>query len=460
MARLCGYDDWREMIGKHDSEIFPEETARIHFEEERELFEEGKPLLNKVDPYVDQKGNQRWVSTNKWPVLGDDGKTVVGIFGVSRDITPTRRAEEEAQHHALRYETLLRSASDGIHVLDAKGNVREANDAFCRMLGYSHEEALTLNVAEWDARWSPEQLRNEIIPGLLTRTEVFETKHRRRDGQLIDVEVSCSGVEIDGERVLFAASRDISERKRAEENIRRFAAEMSEANRKLIEANNLKEVFTDVLRHDILSPITAIQFSTELLLEGESDPEKIALLNRLRRSTANLIEMTENAAKLAFLTGGQSLEFRAADPVQAMRSVLPDLEHRLIEKGTTLTDRSGSGFSARFNPMMSDVFGNLVSNAIKYSPPGTQIELAVEERGEWWLFSVKDQGVGVPDQYKLKIFNRFERLRKEGVKGSGLGLTISKQIVGLHGGELWVEDNPPGGSIFFVKVPKSPSAAR
>jgi signal transduction histidine kinase len=71
---------------------------------------------------------------------------------------------------------------------------------------------------------------------------------------------------------------------------------------------------------------------------------------------------------------------------------------------------------------------------------------------------VKDQGEGIPDEHKQRIFSRFERLGKEGVQGSGLGLTITKQIVSLHRGEIWVEDNPSGGSAFFVRVPKSATA--
>ena len=328
MANLCGFGDWRELIGKHDFELFPAETARIYFEEELPVFREGKALLDKEDPYIGPKGDRRWVSTNKWPVFGGDGKTVVGIFGISRDIT---------------------------------------------------------------------------------------------------------------------------ERKRAEEELRRFAAELSEANR-------LKDVFTDVLRHDILTPVSAIRISTDLLLRIETDAKKIDVLKRVRQSTLNLAEMTEDAARLASLTAGQPLEFSAADPVEALRSVLPDLEHKLTAKNITLVDHSGSGFSASFNAVMKDVFINLISNAIKYSPDGTRVEIGVEDRGESWVLSVKDQGVGVPDEHKQKIFNRFERLGREGVRGSGLGLTITKQIVSLHGGEIWVEDNPSGGSIFLVRLPKTPKA--
>jgi PAS domain S-box-containing protein len=452
MADVCGYRDWREMIGKHDFEIFPEETARIYYEEELPVFRDGTPLLNKVDPYFDGKGNRRWVSTNKWPVLGEDNKTVVGIFGISRDITDRKRAEEDLRRQAVENEMLLRSASDGIHILDSKGNVIQANDVFCRMLGYSREEALRLNVSQWDARWTARELKDEIIPHALEKRVVFETKHRCRDGRIIDVELSAAGVTLGGERVLFAASRDISERKRAEENLKRLAAELTETNR-------LKDIFTDVLRHDILSPIAAIQFAIEFILKMESDVRKKDLLQKARRSTSDLVEMTENAARLAAVSAGQAPEVFAADPVQVLRSVLPEFEHKLKEKNMTLADHSGSGFSASFNPMMKDVFANLISNAIKYSPSGTRIDIGAETRGESWTFSVSDQGGGVPDEHKQKIFNRFERLGKEGVKGSGLGLAITKQIVALHHGEIWVEDNPSGGSVFCVKLPMDPQAA-
>lgn len=95
LARITGHASWREMIGKHDSEIFPADTARVYHDEELPIFGEGRALLNKTDPYYDEDGRQGWVSTNKWPVFGDDKKTVVGIFGISRDITELKLAEDK-----------------------------------------------------------------------------------------------------------------------------------------------------------------------------------------------------------------------------------------------------------------------------------------------------------------------------------------------------------------------------
>jgi len=111
-----------------------------------------------------------------------------------------------------RNQTLMQNAMDGIHVMDMQGNIVEANDAFCQMLGYSQEEMAYLNVADWDAQWSAEELQ-ERFRWLIGKSTRFETCHRRKDGTFIDVEVSTSGVKIEEKYFLFAASRDITERK-------------------------------------------------------------------------------------------------------------------------------------------------------------------------------------------------------------------------------------------------------
>jgi diguanylate cyclase (GGDEF)-like protein/PAS domain S-box-containing protein len=117
-----------------------------------------------------------------------------------------------------RNQTLMQNAMDGIHIMDMQGNVVEANDSFCQMLGYTKEEMASLNVADWDAQWSAEELR-ENFKLLIGKNARFETVHRSKDGALMDVEITTSGMEIAGQNLLFAASRDITERKRAEQGI-------------------------------------------------------------------------------------------------------------------------------------------------------------------------------------------------------------------------------------------------
>lgn len=128
---------------------------------------------------------------------------------------------QEVRQLATRYQTLMQTASDGIHVLDEQGNVAEVNDSFCRMLGYTRQELLRLNVQDWEAQYTPEELRTGI-PQLIRHPALFTTRHRRKDGEIREVEISAGGVSIDGNAYLFNASRDITDRKRAEKEREQF----------------------------------------------------------------------------------------------------------------------------------------------------------------------------------------------------------------------------------------------
>jgi len=121
-----------------------------------------------------------------------------------------------------RNQALMQTSMDGIHMMDMRGNVLEANDAFCQMLGYTQEEVVRLNVADLDAQWSADELQVRFIE-LIGKSAIFETLHRRKDGTLINVEICAAGVEIDGQGFMFASSRDITARKQAEEEIHHLA---------------------------------------------------------------------------------------------------------------------------------------------------------------------------------------------------------------------------------------------
>lgn len=147
-----------------------------------------------------------------------DGKLC--FLASSRDITERRRIEHKNEMLMLRQQALMSSAIEGIHIMDIKGNLVEANDTFAKMLGYTLEEVRTLNVADWDRQWSREELMERFRELIHINGAIFETRHCRKDGEVIDVEVSTTGAEIDGKKYLFASSHDITMRKQAELNLR------------------------------------------------------------------------------------------------------------------------------------------------------------------------------------------------------------------------------------------------
>ncbi len=146
-------------------------------------------------------------------VLRDDEPVLIGL---GLDVGSRREQLQliEAQLH--RNQALKMNSMEGIHVMDIEGNVLEVNDAFCRMLGYTQEEAMRLNVRDWDDQFTSDQL-TQRFQEMVGKSATFETLHRHKDGQLIQVEVCATGVEIDGEVYLYASSRDITERKRTQE---------------------------------------------------------------------------------------------------------------------------------------------------------------------------------------------------------------------------------------------------
>jgi diguanylate cyclase (GGDEF)-like protein/PAS domain S-box-containing protein len=151
-----------------------------------------------------------------------DSKRILTGMGV--DIVEYQRLQRGTEALLRRNQTLMRTAIDGIHILDFQGNIVEVNDSFCQMLGYTREEAASLNVADWDAQYSAEELL-ERLKGFIRNnsSDTFETIHRRKDGTLINIEISCTGMEIDGQHYLFALSRDITKRKQAESEIHSLA---------------------------------------------------------------------------------------------------------------------------------------------------------------------------------------------------------------------------------------------
>ena len=142
------------------------------------------------------------------------------LVGMGIDIAERKKAEQKTEVMLRRHQTLMKSTLEGIHVMDMQGNIVEANETFCEMLGYTNIEMAGLNVADWDAQWSREELMERFKKLIRIDGALFETRHRRKDGSLIDVEVSTTGAEIDGQLFLYASSRDISQRKKVEEGQR------------------------------------------------------------------------------------------------------------------------------------------------------------------------------------------------------------------------------------------------
>jgi len=217
----------------------------------------------------------------------------------------------------------------------------------------------------------------------------------------------------------------------------------------------LKDLFTDVLRHDLLNPAGTIRNFAALLEEEPNAEKQKEFALRIKRNAEALIEMIENASFYAKIESAKELDKVKLELNGVWRTVIENFKHPLEEKNMKLEYLPKGECHAMANPIIENIFLNLLSNAIKYSPEGKKIQINIIDNGENWRIYVKDWGSGIPGEDKQRLFTRFQRADKKGVKGTGLGLAIAKRIVKLHQGRIWIEDNPEGGSIFYVELPKA-----
>jgi signal transduction histidine kinase len=255
--------------------------------------------------------------------------------------------------------------------------------------------------------------------------------------------IGIAGVTLGG-RSLLASERGL---RRAEEEARTAAERLQESNR-------LKDLFIDIVRHDLLNPASVIRYYTSYLQECEEDPTKKECYLKIEGVNNRLMDLIRNASKYSRLEEMDHVDCQTLDLETLLLDALAVHEHRLREAGMAVNFLPRGEYPITANPMLEDVFANLIANAIKYAADGKKLEIDILDRGACWLVRVRDFGKGIPDRDKPQIFTRFTRLKKEGVEGSGLGLAIVKRLVDLHKGRIWVEDNPGGGAVFCVRLPK------
>jgi signal transduction histidine kinase len=233
---------------------------------------------------------------------------------------------------------------------------------------------------------------------------------------------------------------------RAEEELERYA-------KKLEKSNRLKDLFADIMSHDLLNPTGVLRNVFEIIEDELKEAGAEKELSIAYRNLNRIEELIKMATRFAQVESAEQMVFENRNLSKIIEEATETLNMAASEKNVRI-QLPGGEYSAWVNFFIEDVFSNLISNAIKYSPKGGSVLIEIKSEEDNWKVSVADNGPGVLKENKKAIFERFKRAEKGSVKGSGLGLAIVKQVVELHNGEVWVEDNPSGGSIFVFTVPK------
>jgi PAS domain S-box-containing protein len=441
--RLYGYSR-DELLNLNMSQLIDPEYLPVA---QDNLKKKIQGVAEKTGPYelltYTKDGSPVWVEVNT-RAIKKDGRPV-GIQGILRDITERKEMEEKL----WLFMEVVEEAPDGIQIVGLDGRIIYCNKAVEGIYGFSPEELEEKHINEMNV--DPEFGSNVIIPNIEQAGHwAGEVMVKHKDGHEFPIWLAASMVKDKrGEPIaMVGINVDITEHKRAEMALKKYSEELEESNK-------LKQLFNDILSHDLSNPLGVVESYADLILEKGGRQINQEYLEAMGRSLRKARGILKDANTYMRLRDIKELEFGRLKITSIIREALEDFESHMKEKEMGLEFDPEREVTIPGSPILKEVFSNLISNAIKYSPQGSTLGIEIEE-GETVRVIFRDQGAGISDEDKERIFQRFERLEKGVVKGVGLGLAIVKRVVELHKGKVWVEDNPDGGSIFIVELPRKP----
>jgi PAS domain S-box-containing protein len=437
-----------EVLGcKLAETIIPRRFRRLHTKGLSHFLRTGKgPVLNRRIELaaLHKDGHEFQVETTISPVQVGDGYAFNAFI---HDITERKQAETTRGRLAA----IVESSDDAIIGTNLDGRITSWNGGAARLYGYSTEEAIGKPIT----MLVPKDRRDEVAATVERerageRVEHFETVCVRKDGDRVDVSLTISPT-LDADGVVTGAStiaRDVTARKRAEA-LTRQTEELARSNADL-------EQFAYVASHDLQEPLRMVTGYCDLLqrrYKGKLDSDADDFITFAVEGARRMQELVRGLLAYSRV-GPQGQTLEVVDATSAFERAVANLSLAVKESGGTVSHGRLPALRAD-SSQLEHVFQNLIGNAIKFrgdEPPRVHVRAA--RKADMWLFSVKDNGIGIDPRYEEKVFAIFQRLHGRGkYPGTGLGLAICKKIIERHGGHIWFESEPGKGTTFYFTLP-------
>jgi PAS domain S-box-containing protein len=395
----------------------------------------------------------------------NDNRELVAIHSIYRDITERKRSEEALKKSEKRYRDLVELAQDGIWQIDEKGFTTFVNKRMAEMLDYSVQEMMGKSFYHFVGEKEKQTYQEQINQSLNQVKVRFDVEFIKRDGSSIFTMVSTSSifdVENTRQEILMVVTdityRIISERK------------LRDAFEKVKRADSLKTVFLANMSHEIRTSLNNILGFVDLALLDNLPVQTLEKMSNIKNSGKQLLSIINDILDLAKIEAGQIQLEMLSTTMESIfynfRSIAEVIVYHYMNKQLEIREHFPSHLNREIitdDIKLNQIFKRLLNNAAKFTQDGF-IEYGVElNKSNQLQFYVKDSGVGIPKEKQQAIFNAFEQADSSITKpysGTGLGLTISKKIVELMGGSIWVESEPSKGSTFYFTIPYLPTAIK
>jgi PAS domain S-box-containing protein len=447
ICRMLMYSE-EELRAMEVTDIHPKDALQSVMAE-FEALARGDKILAEGLPCLRKDGTVFYADINAVKITVDGKACNTGFF---RDITDRKKKEVELAAAQQLYRELFNSVAIGIlrSTPGPNGTFIDVNPAMVRMFeADSREQFMALHPSEiyWD-----ESQRTIVSDAIVAKGFIDEeVKYNTLKGNLIWCHIyAVKRIDADGQIYFDATIEDITERKRAE-------AELATASANLEKSNKELEQFAYVASHDLQEPLRMVSSYTQLLAqkyEGQLDDKAKKYIAyavdgaiRMQRLINDLLTYSRIS------TQGKPSEL--IDSHSVLGEALRNLAATIEENRAVITNEDLPTVRADESQLML-VFQNIIANAIKFRGEEIpRVHISVNQQGRDWVFSVKDNGIGIDPRYSERLFVIFQRLHtKEEYPGTGIGLAVCKRIVERHGGRIWFESELGKGTTFFFTIPK------
>ena len=357
-----------------------------------------------------------------------------------------------------RLDQLIANAVDAFILHDTAGHILEINQATCEMLGYSRGELIGSHVSKFEMDLEP-----GAFWGDMTTNEVFtvEGTHRRKDGETYPVESRVGAFQLNGQKVILALCRDITERKERERRLERLNDALQQARDEALEADRAKSEFLANMSHELRTPLTSIIGYSEMILEEMDAGQEVRRedISRIGDAGEHMLSLLNTVLNLSKVEAGhvdvEAESFAVGTMLEELRATVEPLAAENDNEFAIEVD--GIDEMRTDKVKLRQILLNLLSNDCKFTEEGRVcLSARTTPNGETAIFDVRDNGVGMTDAQLKRVFEAFRQADNQDTStkaGTGLGLPLTRQYSQLLGGDITADSEPGEGSTFTVRIP-------